>query len=108
MTASLSLSLFVLNVSYFSIAHVLILASRDLENPGVATLISMAAGFDLPGLADFGMAAVLEFNEEPIQGAKVNEGLPVVTCCPLIKVLKSSSCVIDPTQKNDKKCKFIK
>lgn len=46
---------------------------------GVATLISMAAAFDLPGLADFGMAAILEFTEEPMAGrSNAKAGLPVV------------------------------
>ena len=41
----------------------------------------MAAAFDLPGLADFGMAAVLEFTEEPRAGrSNAREGLPVVSC----------------------------
>ena len=43
-------------------------------------MISMAAAFDLPGLADFGMAAILEFTEEPMAGrSNAKAGLPVVS-----------------------------
>ena len=48
---------------------------------GVAALISVASAFELPNLADLGMAAVLEFADEPIQSKRsMQEGLPVVTC----------------------------
>lgn len=48
---------------------------------GVAALISVASAFELPNLADLGMAAVLEFTDEPIQSKRsMQEGLPVVTC----------------------------
>ena len=48
---------------------------------GVAALFSVASAFELPNLADLGMAAVLEFADEPIQSKRsMQEGLPVVTC----------------------------
>lgn len=48
---------------------------------GVAALISVASAFELPNLADLGMAAVLEFADEPIQSTRsMQEGLPVATC----------------------------